>query len=113
MPKRVFRRIKLPMEQPDCSAVCPLLGLIPKSERPKGSKETHVCIAKQEAISGRGIRVKKSERDSHHPLRRPCDEEYELWTRLPGGCYPMKDEFYLRYRLPFQADMQMIIKFHK
>lgn len=113
MPKRVTRKIKIPTEQPDCCAMCPLLGVIPKEERPFGSKETHVCIARQEALSGRGISVKASGRDSHHPLKRPCDEFWEVWTRLPGGYYPMKDEFYLRYRLPYEASQQMVIKFHR
>lgn len=113
MPKRVFRKIRIPLEQPDCCASCPLLGVIPKEERPFGTKETHVCIARQEAISARGILVKKSERDSHHPLKRPCDEFWELWTRLPGSMYPMKDEFYMRYRLPYESNQQMVIKFHR
>ena len=101
------------MEQPDCCAICPLLGIIPKEERPFGSKETHVCIARQEAISGRGIQVRKSQRDSHHPLKRPCDEFWELWTTAPGMVYPMKNEFYMRYRLPYESQQQMTIKFHK
>lgn len=113
MPKRVFRKIKIPMEQPDCCAICPLLGKIPKEQIPFGSKETHVCIARQEAISARGILVRKSQRDSHHPLKRPCDELWDVWAKLPGQIYPMKDEFYITYRLPYEAMQQMVIKFHR
>ena len=113
MPIKPFIKTKIPMEQPDCCALCPLLGLIPKEERPFGSKETHVCIARQEAMSGRGITVRKSQRDSHHPLKRPCDDYWQTWYEGGRGSYPIKKEFYIRYRHPYELGQQMIIKFHR
>lgn len=106
--------MQLPPEQPDCCLECPLCGLIPKDhpDRPKGSKETHVCLGTWEALTGRGIKVRASRRDSHHPLHRPCDTKWEAWMRLPERCFMLKDEAYLHYRLPFEDGLQFKIKFH-
>lgn len=107
--------IQLPPEQPDCCFDCPLCGLIPKDQpdKPKGSKETHVCLATWEALTGRGIKVRASGRDSHHPLKRPCDTKWEAWMKLPERCYLLPDVVYLHYRLPFENGLQFKIKFHK
>lgn len=107
--------IKLPPEQPDCCFECPLVGLIPKGykDRPKGSKETHVCLGTNEALSGRGIRVRASQRDSHHPLRRPCDNRWEAWMKAPERCFVIPDMVYLHFRLPFEDSLQFKIKFHR
>lgn len=113
MPIKPFIKRKMKMEQPDCCAECPLLGLIPKDERPYGSKESHVCIPCQEAMSARGILVRKSKRDSHHPLKRPCDDLWSAWYEAHRSMYPMKREFYIRYRHPFEQSQQMVIKFHR
>ena len=94
--------IQLPPEQPDCCFDCP-----------KGSKETHVCLATWEALTGRGIKVRASERDSHHPLRRPCDNKWEAWMKLPERCFLLQDIVYLHYRIPFENGLQFKIKFHK
>lgn len=112
MPKRNLTPITLPVEKPDCCAACPLCGLIPKCQRPKGSKETHVCLATSEALGGRGIKVKASERDSHHPLRRPCDGKWEAWIRFPKRQFMLNSDFYLMYRVPYEQTQQMIIRFH-
>lgn len=113
MPRKSFIPTQLPPEQPDRCADCPLLGLIPKEQRPKGSKETHVCIGTHHAISGRGILVRKSQRDSHHPLRRPCDSKWEAWMTLPGRTYGMPYTHYLLYRMPYEQGQQMKIIFHR
>lgn len=100
--------------QPDCCFECPLVGLIPKgyAGKPKGSKETHVCLGTWEALTGRGIKVRASGRDCHHPLRRPCDLKWEAWAKLPGGYFMLPDEAYLQYRVPFENGLQFRIKFH-
>lgn len=113
MPKRLHYMVTLPMEKPDCCAECPLVGIIPKNERPHGSKETHVCLGTHEALSGRGIKVRASEKDSHHPLRRPCDGRWRMWATLPGRQYAVRTEYYQIYRLPYEQGLQMVIKFHK
>lgn len=59
MPKHNTTPIQLPAEQPDCCALCPLVGIIPKANRPKGTKETHCCLGTMEALSGRGIKEKR------------------------------------------------------
>lgn len=107
--------IHLPFEQPDCCFDCPLVGLIPKDyrDKPKGSKETHVCLGTWEALSGRGIKVRASKRDVHHPLRRPCDLRWQSWAKLPGGYFMLPDEAYLQFRLPFEHGLQFRIRFHR
>jgi hypothetical protein len=105
--------IKLRPSQPDCCADCPLVGLVPSYvKKPKGSKETHVCMATFEALTGRGIKIRASQRDSTHPLHRPCDNYWEKWVQLPGSYLPVPDELYLNSRLPYERTQQLRIKFH-
>lgn len=114
MPKRVTVNIPLPFEKPDCCADCPLLGLVPKYvQRPKNSKETHVCMGTMEALSGRGTRAKASKRDAKHPLHRPCDLRWEAWQRLPGHALPVRTETFNDCRVPYESAQQLIIKFHR
>lgn len=112
MPKRNITQMQLPMEKPDCCAECPLCGLIPKEQRPFGSKETHVCLGTLEALSGRGISVRASQRDSKHPLHRPCDSRWKAWMTLPGRKFGISDSHYVTYRMPFEQRTQLTIKFH-
>lgn len=106
--------IKLPPIQPDCCAECPLIGKIPKDQpgRPRGSKENHVCLGTWEAISGRGITVRASQKDVHHPLHRPCDLKYDTWLQLNDRMFAIPDAAYLKYRLPYEQGLQYQIKFH-
>ena len=112
MPKRVTRWIVLPADQPNCCADCPFLGLIPKEQdRPKGSKKTLVCCATWEAISKRGSRIKKSQRDKCHPLHRPCDDMWGFWTSLPGRKFPLRIDDYNKYIGPYRFVEDHRIKF--
>lgn len=113
MPRKKIIEIALPAEQPDCCAICPLCGLIPKDQRPRGSKESHVCLATHHAMSSRGIGVSKSSRDSHHPLRRSCDIKWDAWMQLPGRKFGISYAHYLQYRLPYEQGQQMQIIFHR
>ena len=110
------------MGTPDIAATClkkiiadgfEVVGVYTQPDRPKGSKETHVCLGTWEALSGRGIKVRASQRDSHHPLRRPCDTKWDAWMKLPERCFLLQDIVYLHYRMPFENGLQFKIKFHK
>ncbi len=102
MPKKIFKLIKIPREQPDSCMNCPLLGEIPKSERPKGSQETLVCLATQHAMSARFARSKASEHTIKHPLNRFCDSDWERWLSEPYyGNYPIRMVDISKYRDPF------------
>ena len=111
MPKKTITQITLPDEQPDCCAICPLCGVIPKSMRNGSKYETHVCIGTSEALTSRGINVRASQRDSHHPLSRPCDARWDAWMLLPGRRLGVSHQSYLLFRLPYEQSLQMIIKF--
>ena len=113
MPKRNIVQIKLPLEKPDCCATCPLVGLVPKHLRQHRSKETHVCLGTMEALTGRGIQVRASGRDSNHPLRRPCDNRWEAWMTLPGLKLGISNVSYIQCRIPYEQGQQLQIKFHK
>ena len=106
--------IKLPAMQPDCCVECPLLGLIPRTDtsRPKGSKETHVCLGTFEALTQRGTKIRASQRDSHHPLNRPCDLLYDKWLQLPERTFSIPDKAYIMYRFPYEQTLQLKIKYH-
>ena len=112
MPKRNIVQITLPPEKPDCCAACPLVGLIPKHLRQHRSKETHVCLGTMEALTGRGIRVRASSRDSNHPLRRPCDNRWNAWMTLPGRKIGISNVSYIQCRIPYEQGLQLQIKFH-
>jgi len=114
MPKRNIIQIQLPPVQPDCCAECPLLGLVPKYvNRPRNSKETHVCIGTMEALTQRGSKVRASERDSNHPLRRPCDNRWNAWMSLPNHKLGVNIDSYNDCRIPYEGQQQLHIKFHK
>lgn len=113
MPKRNIVKIQLPPVQPDCCQECPLLGMVPKVLRPKGSKETLVCIGTMEAMTPPTSRVRASKRDSKHPLHRPCDNRWHAWMTLPMRKLGVGIEQYNECRLPFEQSLQMVIKFHR
>lgn len=104
--------VQLPIAQPDCCAECPLCGLIPKEERPFGSKETHLCLGTWHALNARFIRSRASAKDSHHPLRRWCDATWEAWITLPERMFILRDMDYTRYRVPYESSIQRTIIFH-
>ena len=81
MTKYLFKKVKLPKEQPDCCAECPLLGLIPKNEMPHGCRETRVCLMTGDAMTAPFSRSRKSTKDTHHPLKRPCDHNWDLYPK--------------------------------
>ena len=114
MPKRNIVMVQLPAEQPDCCAECPLLGLVPKYvARPKHSKETHVCMGTMEALTQRGSKVRASSRDSHHPLRRPCDSRWHSWMQLQGRKLCVSTQTFNDCRVPYVFTLQLQIRFHK
>lgn len=114
MPKRNIVQIQLPPEQPDCCAECPLLGLVPKYvSRPKNSKETLVCCGTMEAITQRGSKVRASNRDTNHPLHRPCDNRWHSWMQLAGRKLGISTQTYNDCRIPYECTLQLQIKFHK
>lgn len=110
--RKNYISVILPDEQPDRCTDCPLLGLIPKQQRPKGSKESHVCLGTCEAMGARFARVKASERDTRHPHLRPCDALWYVWTRAPRREYRLRWDRYLQYREPYEQGQQMQINFH-
>lgn len=106
--------IKIPINQPDCCADCPLLGAIPENERRPRSQEVLVCLATWEAMSARFSRSRASTKDAKHPLHRPCDQKWERWQMAPfNGSYPVPYEAMNRYREKYKNEyMQFRIIFH-
>lgn len=113
MPKRLFTSQTLPQDKPDCCAICPLCGIVPKNLRQPKSYETHVCLGTMEAMTQRFINVRSSNRDSHHPLKRPCDSRWDAWQQLPDRKFPISTNIYIQCRVPFESTHQLVIKFHK
>ena len=108
-----LQKVQLPPTQPQACSSCPLCGLLPRYvQRPKHSKETHVCLGTMEALTKRGIHIRASERDKHHPLRRPCDDRWDMWMTLPRRILNVNRTFYRDCRLPYENTIQMQIKFH-
>ncbi|MBO7307592.1 MAG: hypothetical protein J6U59_06160 [Alistipes sp.] len=66
-----------------------------------------------EALTARGIRILASQRDSHHPLRRPCDHKWDAWQQFTRRMIAISTTAYLQCRVPYEQGQQLIIKFHK
>ena len=115
MPPKAIIPIEIKMEQPDCCAKCPLIGLIPKEQRQKGVRQSYVCLGVLgEALSSKGIWASASDyKKKKKKLHRPCDTRWEAWTQLPGRKFGMSYAHYLQYRLPYEQRNQLIIHFKK
>ncbi len=114
MPKKIYKQIKLPVKQPDCCTECPLLGVIPKEELPKKCRETRVCLMTHDAMTPSLSRSQKSTKDKHHPLKRYCDHEWDLYHHPPlNGNFNLRIVDWIRYRMPYEERKVLSIKFHK
>ena len=113
MPKRNVIKVKIPALQPDCCMHCPLLGIVPKHQRPKGSLETYVCIPTRNAMTSRLVRSKVSEADPKHPRHRFCEKMWDAWALLPNREFMMPVRAYIEERLPLESSLQLPIIFHK
>lgn len=102
--------VLLKEQQPDCCAECPLLGLIPESQR-KG-KWTHVCCATGDAITRVGTRVRASSKDSKHPWHRPCDGLWEDWWGMNAQhVFKIPINRYIAWRQPYSFSLGLVINF--
>lgn len=115
MPRQAIVPMKLPLEQPDCCAVCPLCGLIPKEQRGEGVRQAYVCLGVPgEALTSKGIHSSAaSYRAKNRRLHRPCDTRWHAWTQLPGRVFGISYALYLNYRLPYEQGSQLQIRFKK
>lgn len=108
--------VKLPEKQPDCCAICPLLGMIPKDKVPSKSYENLVCLGTNEAMTKRASQIRASHRNSKHPLHRYCDDKWQIWMQLKNRCLGISSTMYLQCRIPYEQSQQMtfnFIKFHR
>ena len=135
MPRNIFTFRQLPREKPDRCELCPLVGIIPKSERRAGKRERYYCLGIIEEerdendnpvldengvqqnsfprLSSKGICVSaKSVRDGGHVWHRPCDLTWDSWMTIPGRIFSMPTDVYITYRLPFEQE-QMIKRMPK
>lgn len=113
MPKRNFVKVKIAPVRYDRCIDCPLLGIVPKHQRPKGSLETYVCIPTRNAMTSRLTRSRVSEADAKHPRHRFCEKMWEAWMRLPNREFMMPIRAYIEERLPLESSLQLPIIFHK
>jgi hypothetical protein len=130
MPKILYIRRKLPLEQPDRCELCPLIGVIPKEERESGKRERYYCLGVFDAetdesgkpvigsdgnqkmsfprLKSKGICTSaKAVRAGGHKLHRPCDLMWDAWTTLPGRLFGMPVDTYTNYRLPYEKEQQV------
>ena len=66
-----------------------------------------------EALTQRGSKVRASQRDTNHPLHRPCDNRWRAWLTLPGRKLGVNTQTYNDCRIPYECTLQLQIKFHK
>lgn len=115
MPRIAVVPMKLPPEQPDCCAACPLCGLIPKNQRQEGARQGYVCLGVLgEALTSKGIHSSaKAYKEKNRKLHRPCDTRWDAWMQLPGRVFGISYAHYLQYRLPYEQGQQLQIRFRK
>ena len=115
MPKQAIVPIKLPAEQRDTCAQCPLCGLIPKEQRLEGARQGYVCLGVVgEALTSKGIHSSAAAyQQKNRKLHRPCDTRWPAWMQLPGRQFGISYAHYLQYRLPFEQRHQLVINFKK
>lgn len=115
MPRKAIIPMKLPLEQPDCCAQCPLVGLIPKEQRCGGVRQAFVCLGVPgEALTSKGIHTSAAAyRAKNRKWHRPCDSRWDAWTHLPGREFGISYAHYLQYRLPYEQGTQLQIRFKK
>ena len=115
MPRQATIPMKLPLEQPDTCAVCPLVGLIPKGQREGGVRQAYVCLGVPgEALTSKGIHSSAAAyKTKNRKLHRPCDTRWHAWTQLPGRIFGISYAHYLQYRLPYEQGCQLQIRFKK
>lgn len=91
-----------------------MIGKIPQdfAGRPKGSYETLICLGTMDAMSLRQSKIRASSRDSKHPLHRYCDRLWSAWVNLPRQELPISIQNFNMFRVPYQAAMQPMIRFH-
>lgn len=129
MPKLHYTPRKLPTHQPDRCELCPLVGIIPQSERREGVRERYYCLGIFEALTdenghpildehgdqklsfprlkSKGITVSaKAVQKGGHKLHRPCDLLWAAWMTLPGRLFGMPMNTYTKYRLPYEHEQQ-------
>lgn len=130
MPKHYFTPRRLPAEQPDRCELCPLIGIIPESERREGVRERYYCLGIFEALTdengnpviddqgnqqlsfprlkSKGITVSaRAVKAGGHLYHRPCDTLWSAWMTLPGRMFGMPTDTYTKYRLPFEYEQQL------
>ena len=93
MPKQVFIDVQLAQERYDRCKDCPLCGLVPEADRKGDYKFVCLCTFNgmtQEEIS-------ESNPKNHH-----CANRWEALMQLPKRMYRLRQEFYAKYRLPFE-----------
>ena len=66
-----------------------------------------------EAMNGRAVKVRASQRDKKHPWHRVCDNRWEAWAALPGRKLGVATKVYTECRVPYEMTLQFQIKFHK
>ena len=110
----IVQRVQLPPNKPDCCAECPLLGLVPVDyPRPKHSKETHLCLGTAHALSKKKTLLRASQKcDPKHPLKRPCDEHWDMWMTKPRHILEVNRALYRDSRLPYLSKQYPIIIFN-
>ena len=110
MPKKLFTPMKLPVNKPDCCADCPLIGLIPMSERVKGVRQGYCCLGifSPEGfpkLTSKGIHSSaKAYKAMGRKLHFHCDRLWDAWMTLPGKLFGIPTEVYTAYRLPYEQD---------
>jgi len=72
-----------------------------------------VCLGTRHALNARISRSRKSDHTPKHPLKRPCDDEWERWQEEPYyGKLPVRKIDISRYRDPWERSQQLPIIFH-
>lgn len=112
------RKVILPKDRPVRCAECPLLGLLPQSERPLGGKAYYVCIQLLQSQGERACmthdKICKDVTKAAYHVSRPCDDRnWEFWQDTYKGKITFRRDYFDRYRKTYEQSLQVALPLRK
>ena len=96
MPKQKFIEVQLAPERYDRCKDCPLCGLVPEADRKGDYKFVCLCTFYGMTLE----EISESNPKNHH-----CANQWDALMQLPKRKYHLRQEFYEKYRLPFEQTL--------
>lgn len=112
--------VKIPLRTatpPECCEKCPLIGIIPKEHRQRGTRQSYCCLGvwPHEPLTSKGISVDVEDKRKRtgHITHRVCEDRWETWWQQPDHAVNISKDSYRFCRLPYESRQQLEFNFKK